>query len=67
MSNEGRYSTPAAFRRAVDDRLKARASQPGSRPLSELRREFIGQVEHRELERRIFGQVAARQLRLALR
>jgi len=35
-----RYATPAAFRRAVEDRLK-REAKNRSRPVNELRREFL--------------------------
>lgn len=43
MTNEARpYATAAAFRRALDDRLKAKAKER-ARPFNELRREFLFQ------------------------
>lgn len=42
VNGSSEYATAAAFRRALEDRLKARAKETG-RPLEELRREFLFQ------------------------
>lgn len=51
MAERLRYATPAAFRSAVESRLRARSRQRGSRPFPELRREFI----YQRFLARVFG------------